>query len=291
VADVRADGNGMVLAATQEPATFPAWSVLVVVVACAAAALYLVYAIHRYGGRERALRRVAATEGLLFSDADPAGIGSLRFPTFAQARGVRVRNVLWARDATAKAFDYSLFDERQTSGDDRDVFDGLADEAFGFEGRARTETVRSYSAPRSGAIVRVDAFLPPCSVMPASWMTRTFEAVGLPDIDFESDEFNRGWDVRCADARFAQLFVDAQFIDLLLGIGDKVGVETFGNYVLFTTGYAKPARLVGLLRAAARLPQILSPLVVDEFPTVAAMEARSALEAWNARPDGRSGQY
>jgi hypothetical protein len=273
----------------------PDWMVLAVPVLCAAAVVYLAYAIHRYGGRERALARVAAAEGLRFSASDPAGIGSLRFPTFARAKGVRVTNVLWAaegdRPPQARAFDFSLFEERDARTDRRDVLDGLADDMFGFDRPSATETTRTYSAPRSGAIVRVDAFLPLCSIVPSTWVTRTFESVGLADIDFESDEFNRGWDVRCADGRFAQLFVDAQLIDLVLSLEHKTAIETFGNYVLFTAKLAKPAHMTQLLRAARRLPSILSTLVVEEYPTVAAMEARSSIDAWNARPDGRGGNY
>jgi hypothetical protein len=285
----------VLLAATEETTSIPAWTVLAIAGACLAAAIYLAYAIQRYGGRERALRRVAASQGLRFSDSDPAGIGSVRFPTFARARGVRVSNVLWDRaagePAVARVFDFALFEERDASRDQRDSLDGLADELFGFDARPRTEVTRVYAPPRTGAIVRVDAFLPPCSITPAGLMSRTFETMGIPDLDFESDAFNRGWDVRCGDNRFAQLFIDAQLIDLVLGLGEKVGLETFGNYVLFTSRFASPAKAVQLLRTATRLPAILSPLVMEEYPTAAAMEARSSVSAWQARPDGRGGQY
>jgi hypothetical protein len=284
-----------VIPGAESSPAFPDWMVLAVPVACAAAIVYLAYAIHRYGGRERALRRVAASEGLTFSSADPAGIGAMRFPTFARAKGVRVTNVLWTRTADgeprARVFDFALFDEREARSEGRDVLDGLADEMFGFDHRAPSEVTRTYSASRTGAVVRVDAFLPPCSVMPATFVTRAFESAGLPDIDFESDEFNRGWDVRCADRRFAHLFLDAQMIDLIVSLEPKVAVETFGNYVLVTTKLARPAAMVTLLRAVSSVPSILSPLVVTEYPTVAAMEARSSLDSWRTRPDGRGGVY
>jgi hypothetical protein len=291
---IRADDHSVIPGAESSPA-FPDWMVLAVPVLCAAAVVYLAYAIHRYGGRERALRRVAATEGLVFTTADPAGIGSLRFPTFARAKGVRVTNVLWAREGAgeprARVFDFSLFEERESHSDGRDALDGLADEVFGFDRRAAEGVTRTYSASRTGAVVRVDAFLPPCIVMPTTWMTRAFETVGIADIDFESDEFNRGWDVRCGDRRFASLFLDAQMIDLIVSLEPKVGLETFGNYILFTTKFARPPAMATLLRAARSVPSILSPLVVDEYPTVAAMEARSSLDSWSARPDGRGGMY
>jgi hypothetical protein len=286
-----------VVLAAESSNGFPDWMVLVVPVLCAAAIVYLAYAIHRYGGRERALRRLAAERGLVYSSTDPAGIGSLRFPTFARARGVRVTNVLWdaqsGRSPRARVFDYSLYEDRPSARGGRDALDALSDEVFDFDSRpgGGVEVRRTYSPPRSGAVVRVDAFLPPCTIIPASWMTRAFETMGMPDLDFESDEFNRGWDVRCGDRRFASLFVDAQLIDLVLGIGEKVAIETLGNFVLFTTAFAAPTRVPRLLDAASRLPSILSPLVVDEYPTVTAMEARTSREAWSQRPDGRGGLY
>jgi hypothetical protein len=269
---------------------------LAVGLACAAAALYLAYALHRYGGRERALRRLAAAESLRYCDVDPAGIAKLRLPSFASARGVRVSNVLSTigEGDRVHAFDFSLWREH-TDSEDGDLLKTISDEVFGFGPSAAGRTTRVHSAPRSGALVRVDAFLPLCTITPASWMTRAFESVGIADIDFESDEFNRGWDVRCADRRFASLFVDAQLIDLVLTLDDehrtRVGVESFGNYVMLTSSLSRPDRMVHLLRAAQRIPGLLSTVIVDEYPTAAALEARTSIDAWQTRPDGRGGRY
>jgi hypothetical protein len=270
--------------------------ILLVGLASAVAALYLTYALYRYGGRERALRRIARAESLRYSDVDPAGIGNLRLPSFASARGVRVSNVLSTTTdgERTRAFDFSLWREHVDT-EHRDLLTSISDDAFGFTSAGGGRTTRVYSAPRSGALVRVDAFLPLCTITPASWMSRAFESVGIADIDFESDEFNRGWDVRCADRRFALVFVDAQLIDLVLTLdhehGTRAGIETFGNYVLLTTGLSRPHRLVHLLRAAERIPGMLSSVVTDEYPTVTAMEARTSLDAWKTRPDGRGGHY
>jgi hypothetical protein len=270
--------------------------ILVVGLACAAAALYLAYALHRYGGRERALRRLAAAESLRYCDVDPVGIAKLRLPSFAPARGVRVSNVLSTTNDGGRthAFDFALWREH-TDAEDGDLLKMLSDEAFGFGPSTGGRTTRVHSAPRSAALVRVDAFLPLCTIAPASWMTRAFESVGIADIDFESDEFNRGWDVRCADRRFASVFVDAQLIDLILTLAHenrtRVGVETFGNYVLLTSTLCRPERMVHMLRAAQRIPGLLSTVVVDEYPTAAALEARTSIDAWQTRPDGRGGHY
>ena len=39
------------------------------------------------------------------------------------------------------------------------------------------------------------------------------------------------------------------------------------------------------------MPSILSSLVVDEYPTVAAMEVARAMDTWSKRPNGRGGNY
>ncbi|HEV8296027.1 MAG TPA: hypothetical protein VGQ20_01975 [Acidimicrobiales bacterium] len=128
-------------------------------------------------------------------------------------------------------------------------------------------------------------------VTPTSMMTRAFETVGVAEIDFESEEFNRGWAVHCADRRFAMLFLDAQMIDLILTLEEKIVVETFGNYVLFATTLCKPARLVRLCRRVSQVPAILSPLVGAEYPTVVEMEQRAMTDAWVHHPNGRDGRY
>ena len=279
------------------PVEVPAALVWGIAIACVIAAIVLALAVRRHGGRKRDLQRLAAAQNLVYSDGDPAGIADLRFPTFGDARGVVIRDVLTLRTAhgDVRAFDFSLWDEHERGRTSRDSLDDVADHAFGFDPAPPTGTQRSYSRPRSGAVVRVDAFLPLCTIRPASWATRTFEAIGVADLDFESDEFNNGWDVRCSDRRFASLFVDAQLIDLILSVAgaitDKVSLETFGNYVLVTANLCRPARQVELLRAVARLPEVLSPLVVEEYPTALAMQSRTSVDAWQQRPNGRAGMY
>src|SRR5690606_14545785 len=115
--------------------------------------------------------------------------------------------------------------------------------------------------------------------------------MGAPDLDFESDEFNVGWDVRCADARFASLFVDAQLLDLVLSFPHKLAIETLGNYILLSTSLCRPSDQLQLLRTAARLPLQLAPVIAHEYPTALAMQSRSSERAWQERPNGRGGLY
>jgi hypothetical protein len=290
---VRAD------AVDPDPVEIPVPVVLGVALACVLAAVVLATAIGRHGGRRRELLRLAAAHGLVYSDGDPAGIAALRFPTFAGARGVVIRDVLTMRTphGDVRAFDFTLWDEHERSRSSRESLGDVADHVFGLgsDSASPADTQRSYSRVRSGVVVRVDAFMPTCTIRPVSWATKTFEAIGVADLDFESDAFNNGWDVRCSDRRFASLFVDAQLIDVVLSLDEriaaKVSLETFGNYVLVTSDLCRPSRQVELLQAVARLPQLVSPLVIEEYPTALAMHARSSTVTWQQRPDGRNGLY
>jgi hypothetical protein len=271
-----------ILAQIEDAAPFavPAWMSWGVPVASAVVLVFLVHTIGKRTGRSRALRSLAAAHGMAYHEHDPAGIGRLRFPAFAGAKGVEVHHVVslaMGDGRHARAFDYTCWFENEPRV--RQAHDLLRPTRPAATMRRHHQPARRYAAARSGAVVSVPAFLPPISIMPSSWVSRAFEAAGVRDIDVESGEFNRGWDVRCGDDRFAALFVDAQLIDLVLGMPEKVGIETFGTYVLLTTRFCPPERLVELARAAARVPEILSPLVIEEYPDAGAMVARQS------RPD------
>ena len=172
-------------AATESSNGFPDWMVLAVPVVCAAAIIYLAYAIHRYGGRERALRRVAASAGLVFSATDPAGIGVDPLPDVRPgARRARHQRPV-ARDRSrtpqARASTSRLRGARGGHG-------SCATAGARWPTRCSTSTIgpgrdRARSTPRLVAArsASVDAFLPPCTIVPSSWVSRAFESAGLAD--------------------------------------------------------------------------------------------------------------
>jgi hypothetical protein len=49
--------------------------------------------------------------------------------------------------------------------------------------------------------------------------------------------------------------------------------------------------LFRFIEQVASVPQLLNPLVIAEYPTVAAMESRALVDEWLQRPDGRRGVY
>jgi hypothetical protein len=69
-------------------------------------------------------------------------------------------------------------------------------------------------------------------VVPERLGSRLLGALGVRDIEMESESFNRAFHVRAADRRFASAFVDARLMEWLLGRGEGVGFEVMDGRVL-----------------------------------------------------------
>ena len=260
-------------------------------------AVAMIETVRRHGLRDREVTVAALGAGFQYNDADPAGIGELRFAAFAHGKGTRISNVVSGRSAggsVVRAFDFSTYvehaaTERQRDSEFVDYLWGM--DGWGESSRGSSTTTKSYSKTRSGAVVKIDAFMPAMMIAPSNLLTRAFEKIGAEDLDFESEEFNRGYDVRCSDKRFASLFLDAQMIDFILGFERHFAFETFGNYVLCHAKMCEPRQLPALAAKMGELLPLVNQLVYDEYPTVAGVEYRDAISDWNHRPGGARGYY
>lgn len=260
-------------------------------------AVIMIETVRRHGLRDREVKLAALGAGFQYHDTDPAGIGDLRFAAFAHGKGTRISNVVSGTSRTGavvRAFDFSTYvehavNERQRESEFVDYLWGM--DGWGESSRDSSNKTKSYSKARTGAVVKVDAFLPAMMIAPSNLITRAFEMVGAEDIDFESEEFNRGYDVRCSDKRFASLFLDAQMIDFILGFERHFAFETFGNYVLCHAKMCEPRQLPILAARMGELLPLVNQLVYDEYPTAAGVEYRDAISDWNKRPGGARGYY
>lgn len=274
----------------------PLWAKYGVLALLLLFAVAMIETIRRHGSREREVKAAAAGAGFTYNESDPSGIGDVRFAAFAHGKGTRVTNVVSGKTnsgAVVRAFDFSTYveyanNEQSIESEFVDYLWGM--DGWGDSGGSTTKTKR-YSKARTGAVVKVDAFLPSLLVTPSSLLTRAFEMIGAEDLDFESEEFNRCYDVRCADKRFAMLFLDAPVIDFILDFERDVAFETFGNYVLCNAKLCEPRRLPALAARLGELLPLINPLVYHEYPTVAGIEYRNAVDDWNRRPGGARGLY
>lgn len=69
-------------------------------------------------------------------------------------------------------------------------------------------------------ILSLEASFPELTIAKEGFLSKIAQAVGFDDIDFESHEFSRRFEVRSKDKKFAYDFCNAQMIDYLLGQSD-----------------------------------------------------------------------
>jgi hypothetical protein len=145
--------------------------------------------------------------------------------------------------------------------------------------RGRDVTVIDYWLARSSdpsrddyeyftcAATPVPADWPDLSIVPSrgpGWVTDAIE--GRP-IEFELERFNRAFDVRCADRRFALALVDGRMIEWLLGLPEGTGFEVAGATLLAriprTTWDDVSASLETMNAFMGRIPPVVASLFPD----------------------------
>lgn len=205
---------------------------------------FLAVALLRKRPRRDALRAEARRLGLRSSATDPFGLLDEPFALFrwTQRSYGEVDNVLWGRwrDLEVRLFDY-----------------------------AYTETehhVRRFSC----ALAAIPGEWPTLVIRPEGPLTTLADHLGLPDVEFESEGFNRTFDVRCEDARFASATVDGRMMEWLLGLGDGWGFEIRGGWILGYRDQVQPWELDGVLETMAafiaRIPRAVRSLYPDALP-------------------------
>lgn len=130
-------------------------------------------------------------------------------------------------------------------------------------------TSRSYSH-HSVVLVSLDAVLPNVSIERENVLTRLADAVGMRDIEFELEEFNRRFNVKCDDREFAYKLLDARMMEYLLGKAGNICVEVDGGHALVWSGKVKPAELTGLLYRVKGFVDSIPRLVWNEYGNKAA---------------------
>src|SRR5687768_12975554 len=81
------------------------------------------------------------------------------------------------------------------------------------------------------------------------------------DIDFESEEFNRLFAVRCHDRRFASALIDAQMLEFLLTTHGALSFEIKGRWLLVWRDQVDPKLLPGLVGVAEKFVEHIPPVV------------------------------
>jgi hypothetical protein len=158
----------------------------------------------------------AMRHNLQFSPDDPFGLINRDFRLFSKGDGRGCENVMWGtfKDLPVTAADYWYY-ERRTDG--------------------KGHTTRDYSH-FSIALHTVAADLPHVWLQTENLITRLADHLSFRDIEFESEEFNRAWQVQAQDRAFAFKLIDARMMGWLLSNGSGFGFEALGSEVLVYSG-------------------------------------------------------
>ena len=141
-----------------------------------------------------------------------------------------------------------------------DVFDyGYYEESTDANGHRHRSTYRfdcvATSHDAGGASLTIDE---------ENVLTLLADAVALDDLTFESEEFNRSFNVRCDDERFAHAFVDARMMEWLLAYARGCRFAVTGNQILVVTAKIPVHELQGRMSTAAafvaRIPRVVASL-------------------------------
>lgn len=190
--------------------------VLLVLVVAAA----LAFAYHRYRRqqqRREQLRLLAEQRGWRFNRRDPFRLLGHGFSLLRRGDGRGVENVVSGEDddgLPVRVFDYWFYDQHTD---------------------AKGNTSRRYSRFTCAILPLPDLHAPRLRIEPEHLLSRLGDALGFKDQQFESEEFNRRFQVRCDDARFASTVVDARMMDWLLGLRGDHRIELLGAHVLIAT--------------------------------------------------------
>lgn len=206
-------------------------------------------AVLAYRAKQRRLQGfalIARQLGLSYAPEDPFGLLGWPFALFTRGDGQGIENVVWGewQGLPVHAFDFWFYDETTDS-----------------NGR----TSRSYTR-FDCAVVPVDAACPSLSIQHENVLTRLADALALKDLQFESDEFNRAFNVKSGDAAFATAFVDARMMGWLLAKGAGYGFEAVGNRLLVAGPKIDPLQLVPLLGTAKAFRDQVPRVVFSLYP-------------------------
>jgi len=201
------------------------------------------WSIWRRRRRIAGLPAVAAAAGLHYSAEDRFSCATGNFDLFRDGHGRLVEHVLWRDGSQARVFDYAYFREQRDK-----------------NGRI-TRTWTHFTC----ATTRHPGRWPDLSLLQERRVDRALRTVGLGDVELESEEFNRRFLVRCADAKFATDLLDPQMMELLLAAPDGINLEVRGPNVLAWSRLRPPEEFPAMLELVERFVELVPPVVADLY--------------------------
>jgi len=204
----------------------PALIIVGLVVAIGLVVYFSWYAKKR---RREELSRMATQLGLQYSKQDTFGLLGLPFRLLSQGDGRGCENVLsgtW-QDIPLQEFDYWYYEESSDSKGNR------------------TKTYYRFSC----VVSQLPFAASHLTITRENLFSRMADHLGFEDINFESEDFNRRFQVTGKDRKFATDLLDARMMQWLLAEGQTWSYELSGPYLMCYHKRLRPLELTPLLGA------------------------------------------
>jgi hypothetical protein len=239
---------------------------LILAIAIAAAIAIAVWRYYAKQRRRAELASIASRLGMSYSAEDMSGCLGYPFALLRRGDGRGTENVLsgtW-EGLDVVEFDYWYYTESTDS-----------------KGH-RTKSYSHFSCAVAGVVASLSAV----SIGRENLFTRLADAVGLDDIAFETEEFNRAFNVKSNDRRCASDLIDQRMMAWLLTAPSDLAFEVSGRWLLCYGKRRAPADLIALLGTLKGFHEQIPRVVYDLYPPPQAA-APAADPDVPPRPDGR----
>ena len=200
--------------------------------------------------RREGMAQFAAKHGFVYTPQAPPGLLAYGFPLFFKGDGRGAENGVvgeW-KGVPFKAADYWYYEESTDSKGNRS---------------------KSYSR-FSVAAIELEAWLPDIDIHRENVLTRLGDKLGMKDIDFESEEFNRAFQVKAKDRKFAFELIDPRMMQWLLSCDRRFGFEVHGKGVLVYSKTLKPEEMLPLIATLKEFRERVPRLVWTNYGTASA---------------------
>lgn len=218
-------------------------AVFLLIALIAGGAAFLAYYLKQK--RIQGLAAAAKQLGLAFSRSDPFATLAEPFALLHKGDGQGVENVMsgvW-QGVDLRQFDFWYYEESTDS-----------------------QGHRSKSYYRFNCVIApIEAACAHLTIDHENVFTRLADALSFHDIEFESAEFNRAYQVKCDDKKFANDFVDARMMDWLLKHGAGYSFEVCGDRVLCAHKRLQPDELIPLLGTTRAFHEAVPRVVFDLY--------------------------
>lgn len=219
-------------------------ALFIVLIVAIIVALYLSWYFKKK--RREGLAATARQVGLQFSQDDTVGCLGFPFQLLDKGDDRGTENVMWGtwQGIPMTEFDYWYYEESTDS-----------------NGR----TSKSYYR-FSCAVTEIEAACSPLTIDRENLFTRMADHMGMHDIEFELEEFNKAFNVKSHDRKFANDMLDARMMQWLMEVDRTLQFELSAKWVMVFSRKRAPSELIPLFGTAQQFRDHVPHVVYDLYP-------------------------